>query len=178
MKKLLMLGLALIFAFGINFSGIAADKSKVDELVDIMKSGEINLWSVSGNTRVMHVYENTGLHDSFETTFKKHYAIIERHPAGFEMFTIVVRDYQDYYTIHDAQGFIVVILADYNKDGKVDAWRKDYMILLDKDYFLIPSYPPGYLNMDWFKMSEEEAQKIYDEELNYMLENTDKAKAN
>lgn len=176
MKKLLMLGLALMFAFGISLS-IAANKNKVDELVSIMKAGKVNLWATDGTTRVMHIYENTGQHDHFETTFKKHYAVVERHPAGFEMFSLIVRDYQDFYTIHEAQGFILVILVDYDKDGIVDDWRKDYLILLDKSYFLIPNYPPGIINYDWFKMSREEAQKIYDDELNFMLENSDKAKS-
>jgi hypothetical protein len=176
MKKLLMLGVALVFMFGIGFSSIAADKNKVNELVNMIQSGKVNLWADDGVKKVMHVYENTGQHDKFETTFKKHYAIVDKHPAGFGYLTLIVRDYQDYYTIHDAQGFILVILVDYNKDGIVDDWRKDYLILLDGDYFLIPNYPPGYLNHDWFKMSREEAQKIFDEELNFMLNNADKAK--
>ena len=33
-----------------------------------------------------------------------------------------------------------------------------------------------YLNQDWFEMSKEEAQKMYDKELNFMLDNADKAK--
>jgi len=176
MKKLLMLVLALAVAFGISFSSTASDKNKADELVGLIKSGEVKLWNDTPGSKVMYIYENTGAHDHFETTFKKHYAIVERHPAGFEMFTIVVRNYQDYYTIHDAQGFILYVLVDYNKDGIVDKWRKDYLILLDKSYFLVPNYPPGLINYDWFEMSKEEAQKIYDAELNYMLENVDKAK--
>ena len=178
MKKLLMLGLALVFAFGINFSSTASDKNKVDDLVGLIKSGEVKLWVNEETRKIMYVYENTGQHDHFETTFKKHFVVVEKHPVGFEMLTIMVRDYQDYYTIHEAQGFILVILVDYNKDGIVDDWRKEYLILLDKSFFLVPNYPPGYLNQNWFKMSREEAQKIYDKELNYMLENADKAKSN
>lgn len=171
-----MLGLALVFAFGIGINSIAADKNDVQKLMSLMKSGEVNLWA-NQKSKVLHIYENTGPHDYFETTFKKHYAVIERHPAGFEMFTIIVRDYKDFYTTHDAQGFILVILVDFNRDGVVDKWRKDYVILLDGSMILMPHYPPGYINQDWYKMNREEAQKIFDEELNYMLENTDKAKA-
>jgi hypothetical protein len=174
MKKLLMLGLALVFMLGIGFSSIAADRSDVEKLVSLIKSGEIKLWTDTPEMKVMHVYENTGKHSNFETTFKRHFAVLEG-SGVLESFTIILRDYQDYYTIHDAQGFILVILVDYNKDGVVDVWRKDYMILLDKSYFLTPFYPPGYINHDWFKMSREEAQQIYDAELKYMLENTDKA---
>ena len=175
MKKLFIFGLALLVAFGISFS-IAADKNKVDELVSIMKSGKVNLWNDVGN-KVIHIYENTGQHDYFETTYKKHYAIIERAPRGNEHLTLIVRDYQNYYQSHDARGFILVILVDYNKDGKVDDWRKNYVILIDESTILTPNYPPGYLNTGWFKLTQEEAQKIYDDELNFMLENIDKAKS-
>lgn len=176
MKKLLILGLVLIVMFGIGINNVTADKNKSDKLIGIIESGEVNLWADDGVKKVMYVYENTGQHDKFETTFKKHYVIVDKHPAGFGYLTLIVRDYQDYYTIHEAQGFILVVLVDYNKDGKVDDWYKDYLILLDGNYFLVPSYPPGYLNQGWFKMSKEEAQKMYDKELNFMLDNTDKAK--
>ena len=172
-----MLGLALVLSFGISFSSVAADKSKVDELIGLMKSGKINLWSNSGNTKVMHIYENTGLHDNFETTFKRHFAILEGYSEDEECITLVIRDYQDYYTIHDAQGFILYILVDLDKDGVVDRWRKDNRIVLDNTYFLDPRYPPGLINYDWFNLSREEAQKLYDKELKYMLENADKANA-
>ena len=181
MKKSLMFctaaifGLVLIFGFGIIFSSGAVDQNKVEKLISTIKLGKVNLWNDVGN-KVVHIYENTGAHALFETTYKKHYAIIERAPNGAEYLELIVRDYQDYYTTHDARGFILIILVDYNKDGKVDAWRKDYVILQDESTILMPRYPSGYLNQDWFKLTQEEAQKIFDEELNYILENIDKAK--
>lgn len=175
MKKLLLLGLALVFAFGIGINSIAADSNDVQKLMSLMKSGEVKLWGNSDRAKVMHIYENTGNHNNFETTFKKHYALIEKHPGG-ETFKLIVRDYQNYYTIHDARGFILIILADYDRDGKVDQWRKDYVILLDDHFILIPHYPSGLINTDWYKMSREEAQKIFDEELKYMLEHKNEAK--
>ena len=175
MKKLFMLGLVLVFAFGITFSSNAADQNKVEKLILIMKSGEVNLWDNSVGNIVLYLYENTGQHDSFETTYKKHFAIINKGPDGADFLTIVVRDYQDYYTMHDACGFIMVTMADFNNDGRVDKWHQNYVILLDKHFILSPFYPPGYLNQDWSKCTPEKAQKIFDEELNYILKNTNKA---
>jgi len=175
MKKLLMLGLVLVFAFGITFISGASDQNKVEKLMSTIKSGEVNLWNDVGN-KVIRIHENTGNHDHFKTTYKRHYAIIDRGPSGDECLTIVVRDYQEYYTSHDARGFILIALVDYDKDGKVDDWRKDYVILLDESTILIPRYPEGYLNQDWFKLTQEEVQKIFDAELDYILDNIDKAK--
>jgi hypothetical protein len=175
MKKLWMLGLVLIFAFGITFISGASDQNKVEKLMSTIKSGEVNLWNDVGD-KVVYIYENTGQHNHFETKYKKHYAIINKSPSGNECLTLIVRDYQNYYQSHDSRGFILIALVDYNKDGEVDDWRKDYVILLDEATILIPNYPPGYLNQEWFKLTQEEAQKIFDEELNYILENIDKAK--
>ena len=176
MKKLFMLGLMLIFMFGASFSNIASDQNNVEKLIEIIKSGKVNLW-VDRNEKVLYIYENTGKHDHFETTYKKHYVTLKKGADNSEWLVIGLRDYQDYYTIHNARGFILVILVDYNNDGKIDTWRKDYIIALDAYHILSPFYPPGYINKDWFKMSREEAQKIFDKELNYILENIDKAKS-
>ena len=176
MKKLFMLGLVLLFMFGASFNNIASDQNNVEKLIEIMKSGKINLWR-GENEKVLYIYENTGKHNHFKTTYKKHYVTLKKDVDNNEWLVISLRDYEDYYTIHDARGFILVILVDYDNDGKVDVWRKNYIIALDVYHILKPFYPPGYINQDWFKMSREEAQKIFDKELNYILESIDKAKS-
>jgi len=176
MKKLFMLGVMLIFILAAASNNIASDQNNVEKLIEVIKSGEVNLWR-DGNEKVLYIYENTGKHNHFETTYKKHFATLRKGADNSEWLMVGLRDYQDYYTIHNARGFILVVLVDYNNDGKVDNWRKDYMIALDDYHILKPFYPPGYLNKDWFKMPREEAQKIFDKELNYILENVDKAKS-
>ena len=171
MKKLLIVGLFLLVMLSIG----ASSQNNVEKLMGIIKSGEIELWRDGCNEKVLRIYENTGKHNHFQTTYKEHFAIVER-IGDDDRLTLNIRDYQDYYTIHDARGFILIILIDYNKDGKVDDWRKDYVILLDEYHVLQPFYPPNYLNKNWFKMTRVEAQSMFDQELGYILENIDKAK--
>ena len=166
-----MLGLALIFAFGISFSSNAADKNDVTKLINLMKSGEVKLWNKT-NPLVICIHENTGFHDHFPALYKKHYALLKT--GGH--FVLIVRDYMEYGTC-DARGFVLWIMGDDNKDGIVDIWDKDFIIFVNGSYILNPRYPEGYRNSDWFKTTREEAQKMFDAELKYILENVDKAEA-
>jgi len=161
MKKIIICGLVLSFLFFIGFTGTsrAADPSDVSKIVKILSSIE---------SKQLVIHENTGAHDHFPTTWKKHYALL----YGQDFFQLVVRDYKSYYTVHDACGFTIILLDDINRDGKVDQWVKHYYIKLDNRYILSPHYPPGYLNKDWSKMTREEAQKVYDEELKYIIEHS------
>jgi len=169
MKKIIICSLVLSFLFLIGFTGT----SRATDTSDVSKAIEILSKSVS---KQLSIHENTGKHDHFPTTWKMHYAMLIEGSFPGGVFQLIVRDYRSYYTVHDACGFTIIILVDYNKDGKVDEWTKAYYIKLDNRYILSPPYPPGYLNKDWNKMTQEEAQKVYDEELKYFIENSGLAK--
>jgi len=171
MKKLLMLGLVLVFIFSMISISHGADAKDVNKLINLMKSGEVKLWNKT-YPLVVCIHENTGLHDHFLTLYKRHYALLKKEVG----LTLLMRDYKEYGTL-DARGFVLWVMVDDNRDGIVDKWHKEYIIIINEGDVLNPRYPEGYLNLDWLKMTREEAQKLFDAELKYILENIDKAKA-
>ena len=167
MKKYIIGLLALVFTLGV-FSVNAADTKDVQKLMNMMKSGEINMWNT--NPPVVCIHENTGMHDNFPTKYKEHYALIE----NGKFLSLIMRDYTEFYSL-DARGFVMFAAVDFNCDVIVDRWAKHYVILVNGNYILSPKYPNGYLNNDWNKMTKAEAQERFDYELKYILENSDKA---
>jgi hypothetical protein len=171
----LILGISL--AFGAK-SG-AADKAGVQKIVDHVDSlPSAEVYSVWNGANIMHLYQNTGLHDNFPTSWKEYYVFADVNigPAKSDKpyMRLIVRDYQNYYTVHESRGYVIIVLADFENDGVVDAWAKDYVILLDEGSILKPRYPEGLINRDWFELSREEAQEIYDKEIKYVLERIEK----
>lgn len=164
MKKLFLLVSVLVTFLFVSIS-TAADKDEVQKFIS-------DIQGTQSTTAFIH--ENTGKHDHFRTSWKEHYATLIPLPGSTGL-QLIVRDYQDYYTVHNACGFIIIIVSDLNADGVVDKWHKSYFIKLNDSFLFSPSYPPGYLNYDWSKMTLEEAQIVFDMELKYQKDNASKA---
>jgi len=60
------------------------------------------------------------------------------------------------------------ILKDEDGDGEVDYWYKYFTIFMDR-LVIEPDYPHGYRNNKWFSMTKEEAQKLFDKEVEFFL---------
>ena len=167
----LILGISL--AFGTKL--VTADKADVATIMNYIENNKKVLYESNLDNDIMKIYENTGKHNHFPTTWKDHYYfVMKRNIYGVELavpyFHIVVRDYQNFYTSHDAMGFVMVSMADFNNDGEVDWWMKDFVIVLDGYTILRPHYPEGYVNYDWFELTREEAQAIFDAEIKFAVE--------
>lgn len=67
------------------------------------------------------------------------------------------------------RGYEQIIVLDINADGKVDRARRYYTIVGEDNIIISPIMPKGFVNSDWYKVSEEEAQKTYEEEMNYWI---------
>jgi hypothetical protein len=87
---------------------------------------------------------------------------------------ILAKDYQDFVSIN-SRGFTEWVLSDDNLDGKVDFAYRDHSIVIcyDEDcvsnYIVFPSYPKGFINMDWYTPSEEEREERYNKEIDYWM---------
>jgi len=84
-----------------------------------------------------------------------------------------LRQYRDLASPHTRQ-FVQWHLVDFNCDGIVDKYSRNFAILYslhknDRYFYLIPKWPKGFRDLQWYKPSKEEAQRIYEGELNYWL---------
>jgi len=61
------------------------------------------------------------------------------------------------------------VLHDYNGDGVVDKWLRDYEIYTEQGIGVSPNYPDGFVDTEWWTPSREEAQRIFDQCANYWL---------
>jgi hypothetical protein len=166
----LILGISAVF----STKSMAADQADIIKIMNHIENNQDTMYEVNPDNDIMKIYENTGQHDYFPTTWTDHYFfVIKRNVAGVPVvpyFSVITRDYQNFYTSYDAKGFVMTHVVDYNNDGKVDDWFRDFVIILDDYIVLRPKYPEGYLNFDWFELSREEAQAIFDEEVRFAVE--------
>jgi len=169
----------LIF-FALNSSAFSMNAADVETLRNRMLSSttmeadegwdkvEVYRDSTSSMLRAEH---NTAQHDSFRWKWDVYLAITwDDLKYGVK---IVYREYREYVT-PGGRGFIQYEIIDRNMDGIADEWARDYQVTNSCDeenyYFVAPSYPEGYINFDWYKISKEEATKIYEKVITYFLE--------
>jgi len=142
---------------------------EVYKMIDILRDGtkvEITLfWSK----------ENTADHDYFDWSWTIHMLKINRYLAyNITELETIPKDYQDFVSIR-SRGFTQWILADIDLDGKVDFGSRDFSIVSCNDeeegctnnHIIMPSYPEGFIDVDWYTPSEKESQKRYDNEIGY-----------
>lgn len=111
--------------------------------------------------------------DDYPILWEKHYAEITpiKKINGYQL-CLTIRNYK-HLTTAGAQ-FIQYVFKDYDADGTVDKWLKDYKLLQPRGendkhfmYRYSPSYPDGFVNKKWYEMSFDEAQSMYKEEIDY-----------
>ena len=118
--------------------------------------------------------ENTTGHDHFEWSWTQH-TMAYWHWVGYPEhghFIMTPADYQEFITV-DSRGFVNWILTDMKADGVLDRAVRDFVITAqtnDSDYIIIPSYPDGFVDVDWYTPSKDEAEARFDRELSYWLD--------
>jgi len=166
--------------FALNKTAFSMDAADVNTLRDRILSS-VTLEADEGWDKVgvykgpvfsrLRAEHNTALHDEFKWKWELYVVVTWNDPG--DGIKVVLREYQEYST-RGGRGFVEYVIADRNMDGIADKWMRDYNITNSCDgkdfYFVRPEYPEGYINSDWYKISQEEANKIYEKVITYFLE--------
>lgn len=198
MFKFLKIGLlSVILALSFSASAIAIEKSKVDSIVNYtrdLEAGEYNGYSVIKDKEIffrsetdviwLRAEENTTAHDYFKMTWKLHVLKVYTVPGSStdqRIVMVIFRNYTNFVTPR-SRGFEEWWMMDMQPDGLIGTHEKyytgkEYTIVICKNdeegcypnWIILPRYPGGFINADWYDPSLEELQKRYDEEINYWI---------
>lgn len=181
-----ILRLIVIFSLLFVSSSFAADKSDIKSIINYInntkafESGDLELYGHVENYRgldlevsVFQSKENLATHDNFNWHWEMHYLIVKRVLGGntFKL-EIITKEYQEF-SSPDARGFIQWSLNDFDLNGQIDKWEKgfsnkEYEIVKD-GILLLPMYPEGFVNLEWYDLSLEEIQTKFDHEISYWI---------
>jgi len=185
--KVVLLSIVLTLVF--SFSYGAVEKSNIDSIMSYTKSvkegkyDNFEVYKVINNlldgTQVKITLliskENTADHDYFDWKWTIHILKIYNYLAYDAMeLEIASKDYQDFVSTR-SRGFVQWILIDKDLNGKADIRERRYTIVACEDdecennYIVIPSYPEGFINKNWYYPSEEESNERYAKEINYWI---------
>jgi len=187
--KILLLSVVLTLLF--YSSSTSVEKSTIDSIISYannVEQGEYNNFEVykimntlldgtKVETTLLRSKENTSKHNYFDWKWTLHVLKVFSYPTytySTSELEIISRDYQDFATIR-SRGFEEWGLTDINVDGKVDFVYREYMIVICDDdeedcannHIIMPYYPKGFINKNWYSPSKEESQKRYDKEVDY-----------
>jgi hypothetical protein len=79
-----------------------------------------------------------------------------------------VKEYQEFVS-PDSRGFVLWTLFDYDMDGELDSVERRFIVVMQDRVLMMPEYPAGYINTEWYSVPREEAEKRFDREVNYWL---------
>jgi len=178
MKKYLpvMVIVALVLWAGV---AIAADADGMRMIYDFIRSPDSKALEkrTAPDARipdVIHITiaskENRAEHDNFDWRYDLHFVTAtynEQNPWAAYL-TIVIKEYQEFVS-GDNRGFVIWIFVDMDMDGFLDSWSRDYTIVGRDNLIVMPQYPEGLLNREWFDPAQKEAQARFEREINYWL---------
>jgi len=188
-KILKILSLSVILVLSFYSLPTAVEKPKIDSIVSYAKNIEAGKYNnfevykvinttINGSkieTTLLWSKENTAEHDYFDWKWTLHVLKVHHYITyDVDELEVISRDYQDFSTVK-SRGFIEWVLIDGDLDGKIDLAVRDYFILSCEDddcidnHFIMPYYPEGFINKDWYNLSEKESNKKYDKEINYWM---------
>ena len=117
---------------------------------------------------VMEASENLAEHNNFPWKYAVHFVILIRHKlTGQSVFNLIVKEYQEYTT--PGRGFIQYVFTDKGLDGSIDSTSRRYQILNDKNYFLLPNWPEGFVSRNWHLPPPKVFQKQLDKTIGFWL---------
>lgn len=111
-------------------------------------------------------------HNHFKWTWTLHFLVYKFYGLdesnGTAWVEFSAKEYQEFVTA-DSRGFVVIHVVDYDLDGHVDAYTRDFYLVMQNDAIMLPKYPEGLINPDWYHPSQEELDEILQKELNYWV---------
>ena len=194
MFKFLKIGLlAIVLALSFSASAIAIEKSKVDSIVNYVKdleSGEYNGFTVHKDMEnffhaktsmtQLRAEENT-THQTWRLHVLKIYTL-PGSSTDHSIVRVIFRNYTDFLTVR-SQGFEEWWMMDVEPDGLIEEhekyyFGKEYTIVACKEdgedcypnWIIVPDYPPGFRNLDWYNPPLEKFQEKFDREINYWVQ--------
>lgn len=174
---ILTLALVLGGATGIrsNDTDIDMDYAIIKELVASKRSDKF-LWDDSYNpnnnltTRSLANKENTAVHSNFDWTWIDHYIHYSYEKPNFDRARVefTAKEYQEFVST-DSRGFMVMRVIDYDRDGRADYKHRRFIMVMQNDLVIMPDYPEGYINTEWYKPTQEEADAFLKREMKYWI---------
>jgi len=178
MKKLLVVLLSCIgvlFCMNVN-SYTQNDVVSICEFIMSDKSNEI-IVNEEVNEETKHGFrtlfseENLTGHDHFKYRWDVHYVCYEYNinMKNKGIITFTIKEYQSFIS-PDSRGYVLWRLSDFDRNGVVDSYSRDYFIVGPDNIHILPQYPDGFINSDFHKPSLEESQKRFDREIEYWMD--------
>lgn len=183
LRSLLTVAVATIGLILCSFSSLQSSELTTDLKYEIIKeyvradrsNKELSFDTFDRTTGYSHkVYtaeENTTGHDHFQWSWIRHFltwSYIGLDDSNQGYFTFVAKDYQDFVTAN-SKGVLVMKIIDKNMDGKVDSYSRNYYIVINGDSIIMPDYPKGFIDEDFFTPTEAELDRFLQRELDYWM---------
>uniref|UniRef100_A0A6M3K401 Uncharacterized protein n=1 Tax=viral metagenome TaxID=1070528 RepID=A0A6M3K401_9ZZZZ len=178
MKKLLMVILLLFTGMflctGIinsqdNNIGVICKYIMSDSSKEYVVRDEINP-NIKYGFKTILSDENLTKHSAFKWKWTIHVAcyeyVMNMKDKGIISFTI--KEYQSFVS-PDSRGYVLWRLIDFNRDGVVDKYNREYRIVGPDDIHILPNYPEGFVNNDFCSPTQKESQKRFDKEIEYWM---------
>ena len=128
--------------------------------------------SMTGNSSQMfRNEENTAVQTDFPWSWTIHFMIwtypgLDTNNKGW--LTLTAKDYQEFVTAN-SKGVMITKVTDFNMDGIVDKYSREYYIVINGNNIIMPAFPKGYVNPNWKTPSEEELNQFLQRELDYWM---------
>ena len=128
--------------------------------------------SMTGNSSQMfRNEENTAVQTDFPWSWTIHFMIwtypgLDTNNKGW--LTLTAKDYQEFVTAN-SKGVMITKVTDFNMDGIVDKYSREYYIVINGNNIIMPAFPKGYVNPNWETPSEEELNQFLQRELDYWM---------
>ena len=186
MKKLTKFITTAIISLSLIFGGVTGIQGNTKDVVidyliikefmaDEKRSNKF-LWDDSYNpnmgltTRTLANKENTTSHDHFEWTWINHFVHWTYNSPDFDnaMVTYVAKDYATFIS-PDSRGFVLMKVIDFDRDGISDYAERRWIPVMQNDTVMMPDYPKGFVNLDWYQPTQEEAEEFIKREMAYWV---------
>lgn len=117
--------------------------------------------------KTLYSEENLANHDHFDWRYDMHYVTLYCEEIHCFL-RFQVKEYQEFVS-PDSRGFVLWTLFDYDMDGEFDSVERRFIVVMQDRVLMMPEYPEGYINTEWYSVPREEAEKRFDREVNYWL---------
>lgn len=156
-----------------NDKNVVMDYIIIKEFVASERSDKF-LWTEHYNpntgvtTRSLADEENKSSHTNFKWKYSHHFVHWSYNSPDFDnsFVEFIEKDYQEFIS-PDSRGFVVMKVVDFDKDGRADFAQRSWTPVMQDEVVMIPSYPKGLINLDWYTPTQEEADEFLQKEMKY-----------
>ena len=174
-KFLIIAGVIIALVLGLNGSSTSENRGSVLLIKDFILSplskdlvredGQFPQTPVTYKTLTSK--ENLTNHDHFDWRYDRHFVTL--HCGVIYCFLeFQIKEYQEF-TSPDSRGFVLWSFFDYDMDGEFDSVERRYNLVMQDRVLMMPEFPPGYVNKEWYYVPKDEAEKRFEKEVNYWL---------